>query len=148
MLQVFLELFIAIRAVGDEVFVRQSLVNDCMHNAVQQGDVGIRLELQDILRMACQVVAARINDDQRFSVFHRIFHESGGDRMIFGRVGANDNNDIRFGYILNRVGDRTRANHFKQGDDRGGVTQARAVIDIVAAETGPHQFLEQVGLFV
>src|SRR5438477_27671 len=32
--------------------------------------------------------------------------------------------------------------------NRGGVAQPRAVIDVVGAEAGAHQLLEQVGLFV
>ena len=37
---------------------------------------------------------------------------------------------------------------FHQRRDRGGVAQPRAVIDVVGAEAGAHQLLEQIGLFV
>ena len=35
-----------------------------------------------------------------------------------------------------------------QRGDRRGVAQPRAVIDVVGAEPGAHQFLKQIGLFV
>jgi hypothetical protein len=43
---------------------------------------------------------------------------------------------------------RPRTDPFHQGRHRGGVAQARAVIDIIGAEPLPHQLLEQIGLLV
>ena len=50
--------------------------------------------------------------------------------------------------IAHRVADRTRAHAFEQRRNAGRMAQARAVVHVVAAEAGAHQFLKQVGLFV
>ena len=68
--------------------------------------------------------------------------------MILGRIGADDDDDVG---VLARVegrGHRRRADAFHQRRDRRGVAQPRAVIDIVGAEAGAHQLLEQIGLLV
>ena len=44
--------------------------------------------------------------------------------------------------------DRRRADAFKQRRDRRGVAKPRAVVDVVRAEAGAHELLEQIGLFV
>ena len=70
------------------------------------------------------------------------------DRMILGRVGADDDDHVG---VLDRAEGRTHgagADAFEQRRHRGGMAQARAVVDVVGAEAGAHQLLKQVGLFV
>ena len=68
--------------------------------------------------------------------------------MIFGRVRPNHENDFRVLALVERGRHGTRADPFHQCGDRGGMTQPRAVIDIVGAEAGANEFLEQVSFFV
>ncbi len=51
-------------------------------------------------------------------------------------------------HVHHRVADRARADAFEQRDDRRRMAQPRAVVDVVAAEAGAHELLEQVGLLV
>ena len=53
-----------------------------------------------------------------------------------------------FLHSLNGRRHRAGADAFEQRRHRRGVAQPRAVIDVVGAEAGAHQLLEQVGLFV
>ena len=68
--------------------------------------------------------------------------------MVHRGVGANHQDEVGVLDIAHRVADRTRAHALEQGGHAGGVAQSRAVIHVVAAKAGAHQFLEQVGLFV
>ena len=68
--------------------------------------------------------------------------------MVLGRVGADDDDDVGILALVEGRGHRRRADAFQQRRHRGGVAEPRAVIDIVGAEAGAHQLLEQIGLFV
>ena len=70
------------------------------------------------------------------------------DRMVLGRVGADDHHDVGVLDLVECRGNRTGADALDQRRHRGGVAKARAVIDIVVAEAGADQLLEQIGLFV
>ena len=78
----------------------------------------------------------------------RLLEEGRGDRMVFGRIGADD--EDHFGVLALVEGRRHRAgaDAFHQRGDRGSMAEPRAVIDIVGAEAGAHQLLEQISLFV
>ena len=52
------------------------------------------------------------------------------------------------GDITHLVGHRARADPFEQCGHTGGVAQPCAVVHIVGAKAGAHQFLKQVGLLV
>ena len=79
---------------------------------------------------------------------HGVLDPGGRDRVVHGRVGADDDHHLGLGHVHHRVGHRARADAFEQGRHRRGVAQARAMVDVVAAEAGAHQLLEQVGFFV
>ena len=68
--------------------------------------------------------------------------------MVLGRVGTDDQQTLGFRHVGDLVGDRARPDAFQQRGHGRGVTQARAVIDVVGAEARPHEFLKQIRLFV
>ena len=68
--------------------------------------------------------------------------------MVLGRIGADHDDEIGILALVEGRGHRRRADAFEQRRHRGGVAEPRAVIDIVGAEAGAHQLLEQIGLFV
>ncbi len=142
------ELVVADRAAVDEVAIDQPLGDDHMHHRVQQRDVGIRLELQEAIGEARQVRAARIGDDQLGAVAHRVLDPARRDRMIDGRVGADQDHHLGLADVDHRVGHRPRADPFQQRRHRRRMAQPRAMVDVIAAEAGPHQLLEQIGLLV
>src|SRR5580692_608106 len=68
--------------------------------------------------------------------------------MIYRRVGADDEHHFRARNIPHLIRYRPRVDAFHQRGDTGCVAKAGAVIDVVGAEAGAHQFLEQIRLFV
>ena len=50
--------------------------------------------------------------------------------------------------VAEDVRDRPGADPFEQRRDAGGVAEPGAVIDVVRAQRGPHQLLEEIGLLV
>ena len=78
----------------------------------------------------------------------RLLEEGRGDRMVLGRVGADDDDDVGVLALVEGRGHRGRADAFEQRRHRRGVAEPRAVVDVVGAEAGAHQLLEQIGLFV
>ena len=98
--------------------------------------------------VARQRLPARIHHDQLGAALGRVLDVGRGHRMVHGRIGADHDDD--FGIHRRRKRRRHRAGiqAFHQRRNRRGVAQPGAVIDIVGAETGAHQLLEQIGLLV
>ncbi len=134
--------------VGDEGSIDQAFVDDGVHHRVQHRHVGVRIVLQEIRRVTRQIGAARVGHDQLGAVLGRVLDPGRADRVIAGRVGADDEHDLRLDRVHDRVGDRARAQPFQQRRDAGGVAKPRAVVDVVGAESGTHELLEQVSLLV
>src|SRR5436305_12258577 len=97
--------------------------------------------------MALERLAARIGNDQGRAALGGLFEISRGDRMVFGRIGADHEND--FGILAFVEGRRYRAgaDPLHQRRHRGGVTEPRAMIDIVGAKAGAPWSLADVSLF-
>ncbi len=68
--------------------------------------------------------------------------------MVHGRVGTDHDDDFGVHGRGKRRRHRARTQAFEQRRHRGGVAQPRAVIDIVGAEAGANQLLEQIGFLV
>ena len=61
---------------------------------VEQRDVGAGLELEHVGGVALQRLAARIHDDQGLALLGRLLEIGGGDRVVLGRVGADDDDHV------------------------------------------------------
>ena len=118
------------------VFVGQAFLDDDVQHRVQQRDVGGRVELQVMRRVARDLRLARIEQNQFLAVADRVFHEGRRDRVIGGRVGTDDHEHLGMLDVLDLVRHRARADALEQRGDAGGVAQAGAVIDVVGAEAG------------
>ena len=68
--------------------------------------------------------------------------------MVYRRVAAGEDHHIRLKRLHEGSGDGARAQAFHQRGHGAGVTKPRAVINVVGAETGANQLLEQPGFFV
>ncbi len=145
---VFLQVLEADGAALDEILVRQPFVHDGVHHGVEQRDIGVGLELQEGGRMAREIGAARIDDDQLGAFLRRVLDPGRRDRVIRRRVGADQEDHLGLHHIADLIRHRSRADAFEQRHDRGGVAQPRAVIHVVRAESGAHQLLEQIRLLV
>ena len=92
--------------------------------------------------MPRQLLAPRIDDDQRGAPLGGVLDEGGGDRVVLLRPRADNDDNVGFERGGERRGDGARADPLDQCCDRGGMTEARAVIDVVRAETRTYQFLK------
>ena len=132
----------------DILLVVKLLGDDDIEHGVEHRHVGAVLELHHAPGMALERLPARIHHDELGAALGRLLEEGGGDRMVLGRIGADDDDDVGILALVEGRGHRRRADAFEQRRHRRGVAQPRAVIDIVGAETGAHEFLEQIGFFV
>ena len=143
-----LEIVESLGIAGDILLVGQSFIDDGMDHRIQHRDIGARLELQMLVGMSRQRLPARIHHDQLGAALGRILDEGRGDRMVDRWIGADHDDDLGVHRGGERRRHRARIQAFHQRRHRGGVAQPGAVIDIVGAEAGAHQFLEQIGLLV
>ena len=70
------------------------------------------------------------------------------DRVVGGGVAAGDDRHVGVDHVAVGGGHRAGADALEQRGHRGGVAQPGAVVDVVGAEAGPDQLLEEVGLLV
>ena len=91
----------------------------------------------------------RVGDDQLCAAVNdRLAQKCADDGVRFARVRANDDEDLEVSHLGDRVRHRRRADGDGQRRHRCGVTQTRAVIDVVGIETLPNEFLEQIRFLV
>ena len=142
------QFLVAQRAIGDEALRDQTLLDDRMHHRVEHRDVGVGLELQVMRGVSRKFRAARVGEDQLRAVLHRILDPRGRHRMVDDRIGADQQHDLGLQHVHHRIRHRAGADSFQQRRDARCMAQPRAMVDIVGAETRPHELLEQVGLLV
>ena len=144
-------LFELVKAFGiarDILLVGQAFGDDGVEHRVQHRDIAAGLEREMFVGMPRQRLPARIHHDQLGAALGRVLEVGRGNRMVHGGIGADHDDDFGIHGGRERRRHRAGVQAFHQGCDRGSVAQPGAVIDIVGAETGAHQFLEQIGLFV
>ena len=135
-------------ALAHKGLVRPALGDDDVQQGVEQRHIGVGLERQMAPGVAGQISAARVHQHQARAPLHRIFDPGGRHRVVGAGVGANHHDQLGLGHIAHRVAHRPRAHPFEQCGHAGGVAQAGAVVDVVAAKTGAHQFLKQISFFI
>ena len=94
--------------------VVQLLLDDGVHQGVQQRDVGAGLELQHVGGVALQRLAARVHHDQGLAPLGRLLEVGRRDRMVLGRIGADHDDHVG---VLDRGEwgrDRARADVLEQ----------------------------------
>ena len=131
----------------DVLPVVELLGDDHVEQRIEQRDVGAGLELQHVGGVALQRLAPWVHHDEGRPL-RRLLEEGGGDGMVLGGVGADHDDDVGVLARGERSGHRPRADALEERDDRRGMTQARAVIDVVGAEPLADQLLDEVRLLV
>ena len=119
---------------------------------VIDGDIGAGAQRQVMgcldMRRGDHVDAARIDDDQLGALAQPLLQPRGKDRMAVGRVGADDDDDIG---VLDRI-EILRAGRGAEGGAEAvagrRMADAGAGIDIVVAEAGADQLLDEIGFFI
>jgi hypothetical protein len=141
-----------VAALGHKGLVDQALLHHHMGQRVEHRDIGAGLQLQVLggadVRAAHQLDAARVDHDQPRALAHAALQARGEHRVRVGRVGADDDDQVG---ALDRLGSLRAgrgAEGLAQAVAGGRVADARAGVDVVAAEGGAHQLLHQVGFLV
>ena len=98
--------------------------------------------------MAGEADAAVVGDDQARPVSDGIQDAAADQGMLFGGVGADDEDDVGLVEAGDGVGHRPGAECFGQSGHGGGVAEAGAVVDVVGAEHRPGKLHQQVILLV
>jgi hypothetical protein len=82
---------------GDEIFGFPALIEDDVHQPVEQGDVGAGFLAEMERCKIAQVDAAGVGDDQLCAAeSHRPAQHGPEDRMLLGGVGADHEEGVRF----------------------------------------------------
>src|SRR5216110_3578737 len=68
--------------------------------------------------------------------------------MVRSRIGADQEYHLGVLHVVHLVRHRAGIDAFHQRRDRRGVAKARAMVDVVGAEAGAHQLLEEISLLV
>ena len=102
------------------LIVTQVFGDDGVQHGVQQGNVGARLELQNVTGVGGQPLGlpARVHDDELGAALGRAFQVGGGNRMIFGRAGADDDDAVGVLRGLERGADGARIQPLHQRRNR------------------------------
>ena len=95
-----------------------------------------------------EVDATRIGDDQLRALAQATLHLRGKHRMSVGRVGADDKDHVGLHDRVKilRTGGLTQC--LLQTITGGRVADTRAGIDVVVAEAGANQLLDEIGFLV
>ena len=135
-------------AVADERAVDEPARDHLVQHAVVEGDVGARLDLAEDVRVVGDPFAPGVDHDQLRAAAAGLLEERGGHGVVGRRVRPREDRHVGVDDVA--VGRRhgARADALEQRGHAGGVAQAGAVVDVVGAEAGPDQLLEEVGLLV
>ena len=116
---------------------------------IEQRHVAAGLELQHVVAHGGPSPwPARVHDDQLRAALGGVLQEGRGDRMVLRGAGADDDDAVGVLGGGERRGDGARVDAFHQRRDRRGMAQPRAVVDVVGAEAGADELLEQIGFLV
>src|SRR6187551_115944 len=130
------------------LLVVKFLADDDIEHGVEHRHVRTVLKLHHLPGVALERLPARVHHDQLGAALGRLLEESGGDRVVFGRIGADHNDEVGILAFVESRGHRGGANAFQQRRHRRGVAEPRTVVDVIRAKAGAHQLLEKIGLFI
>ena len=141
-----------VAALADVILVDQSLGDDDMGDGVDQRAIGAGLEREMVVGLDMwrldHIDPPGVGDDHLRALADALLHPGGEDRVAVGRVGADDQDDV--GLL-----DRFEVLRAGRGAERGlqavagrRVADAGAGVDIVVAEAGAHQLLDEIDLLI
>ena len=136
-----------VAAIADERLVHEALGDDDMGQGIEDRDIGSGLQREMIVRLDVRALdeidAAGIDDDETRARAQALLHAGAENRMSVGRIGADDDHDIRFvdGLEILRAG--RGAEGLRQAEASRRMANARAGVDVVVAEPGANHLLNQ-----
>jgi len=131
--------------------IGQSLVQDHPGDGREQGGVRARAKAQPDVGVADQIDGARIDDHQGSALAPGLQHAEANDGVALGGVGADDDHAVAGSHVPqlpDGVGHGAAAKGSGQTGHAGGVSEPGAVVDVVGADAGAQEFLEEVVLLV
>jgi hypothetical protein len=144
--------FLPVATFAHESLVDEPFGDDDMGKRGQDRDIGARLQGKMIVRLHMRhpdkVDPAGIENDQLGALAQSFFHAGSEHRMRIGRVGTDNQDHIRFIDRVEILGSGGRAESGPKAIAGRRMADPRAGIDIVVAETGANELLDEVGLFV
>ena len=144
-----LQVLKAFRARADEFLINEAVMNKLTDDAVREGDVCARTELEMNLRALCEPDVAGINHDELQAPADRRTKLHADHRMRFLGVRAHKHHDLGvFADVRNRIRHGARAERSLKARHGGTVADARAVVDVVGLEDRARHLLEHVDVFV
>ena len=144
----FHQSFIALGALVDILLVLQALGDDDIHHAVEQGNVGAGLDLQEHIGFPAQRNAAGLSHDDLGTLALGLTDQGADDGVGLGGIGAGYEDHILVGGFGDGIGHGTGAKGDGETGNSGGVAQTCAVVHIVGADGGPHHLLEDIVILV
>jgi hypothetical protein len=135
-------------ALGDEARVVEAIAQDDVREAVVDGDVRARSELEEHVRVLGELDAPRIDHHEPCAAQHGLLEARPHDRMALGRVRTGDHEELGEIDVLVRIGAARLAERADEPERGRRVTDAGAVVDVVGAEGGAEGLLEEVVLLV
>ena len=136
-----------VAAFADERLIHEAFGDDDMGQGIEDGDIGSGLQREMIVgldvRALDQIDAAGIDDDETRARAQALLEARAKNRMGVGRIGADDDHDIRFfdGLEILRAG--RGAEGLGEAEAGRRVADARASVDVVVAEPGANHLLNQ-----
>jgi hypothetical protein len=141
-----------VAALLHEAMVHQILGDDDVRERVDDGHVGARPQLQEVLgrhvRALHEIDAARVDHDELGAVTQPTLHARGEHRVRIGGVGADQQDDIGELDRLEVLRAGRRAERLRQAEARGRVAHTGARVDVVVAERGADHLLHHEHFFV
>ncbi len=132
----------------DERLIRPAFADDDVGHGQKDIDIRARRRLQPERGVLHHGRAPGVDDDERRSPVDRAHHFVGDDRMGFGRVGTGDQNTVGVADFIDGVGHGAAAEGHPKAGNGAGVAETGAVIHVVGADSGAHEFLEEIVLFI
>ena len=136
-----------IAAFADERLVDEALGDDDMRQGVEDGDIGSGLQGEMIVGLDVRLLTRSMRRGsmtmRRAPARRRFFMRDAKNRMRVGRIGADDDHDIRLVDRLEILRARRGAEGLRQAEAGRRVADARAGVDVVVAEAGANHLLDQ-----
>ena len=142
-------MFEILGAVGDELLVHQSLVQDYFGHSVKQGHVGTRVGAEPQVGVIAHVDSAGVDNDELSAPFHHgPAHAGGRHRVVGSRVAADDHQATGILVVGVGVAGGAAAQGGQHGLHRWRVAQAGAVVDVVGLHDEAGKLLLDVPVLV
>ena len=124
------EVFVSESSVLDEVVVNPVVLDDVLHETVEELDISSRSVLDVKLCLLCSRRAARVADDDVCSLFLCLHDSACGKRVCLKVVGTNDENEICDCKVVKGVGGCTGTKDLCETGDGRCVAETCTVVDV------------------